>query len=65
MTDMVFIRFSISASARNCVSTSIPALLAQGASRELNSPGLAVFARLGFFLGEDFVQSVFDPLGLH
>ena len=35
------------------VSTSIPALLARGAPRELDDSALAVFLRLGFFLGED------------
>ena len=36
-----------------CVSASIPTLLEQGAPREINRPGLAVFARIGFFVGED------------
>ncbi len=35
------------------VSTSIPELLKSGASPELDDPALAVFIRLGFFLGED------------
>lgn len=36
-----------------CISTSILGLLAQGAPPEFDEPGLAVFLRLGFFLGED------------
>jgi len=36
-----------------CVSTSIPELLAQGAPSELDERGMAVFLRLGFFIGED------------
>jgi len=36
-----------------CVSPSIPELLAQGAPAELDEAGLAVFLRLGFFIGED------------
>lgn len=36
-----------------CVSTSIPRLVQEGATTELDEPALAVFLRLGYFLGED------------
>lgn len=36
-----------------CVSNSIPKLLAEGAPTELDEAALAVFLRLGFFIGED------------
>lgn len=36
-----------------CVSTSIPELLAQGAPAEFDDAGLAVFLRIGFFIGDD------------
>lgn len=36
-----------------CVSSSLERLLAQGAAREIDEPAVAVFLRLGFFVGED------------
>ncbi len=36
-----------------CISTSILELLKEGAPTEFNEAGLAVFLRLGFFIGED------------
>ena len=36
-----------------CISTSIPRLIQNGAPRELDERALALFLRLGFFIGED------------
>jgi hypothetical protein len=49
----VFPLFYFAAEDRFAISPSIPALLAAGAPAELDWPGLAVFLRIGFFVGED------------
>jgi asparagine synthetase B (glutamine-hydrolysing) len=36
-----------------CISPSLPILIAEGAPRELNESGLALFLRVGFFVGDD------------
>jgi asparagine synthetase B (glutamine-hydrolysing) len=36
-----------------CISPSLPILIAEGAPRELNESGLALFLRAGFFVGDD------------